>query len=138
MPDGPAAVGEDRFDRRRRRHRRRVIVHDDSMRPLFRPGDRLYLDTEPGRPVRVGDVVALRDPEMAGRLLLKRIVAVAEAAGPGSPKCPPGTVWVEGDNPASSRDSRQFGAVPSEHIVGVAWFRYAPTDRRGPLTPRYR
>ena len=70
MPDGPTGGGEDRPDRRRRWRSRRVIVHDDSMRPHFWPGDRLYLDPKPGRPFRAGDVVALRDPEAPGRLLL--------------------------------------------------------------------
>jgi signal peptidase I len=35
-------------------------------------------------------------------------------------------LFVLGDNRADSEDSRVFGPVPSESIVGEVWFRYLP------------
>ena len=46
---------------------------------------------------------------------------------------PEGSVWVMGDNRENSADSRYFGAVPTENLVGVALFRYWPLDRIGTL-----
>lgn len=93
----------------------RFRVEGDSMLPAFRPGDRLLVNRLAyvvGKP-RPGDVAVLRDPEVPGRLLLKRIGAVE------------GDRYVVlGDNPEGSRDSRSFGAVGRRDIVGKALLRY--------------
>lgn len=110
----------------RRLGSRRCIVIDGSMRPTLEPGDRLLVDTHalrrrlPG----VGELVVLRDPEGADRDLVKRVTAVDPATG---------SVTVRGDAPDRSRDSRSFGAVPVRQLVGVVWFRYLPTEKRGPI-----
>ena len=44
---------------------------------------------------------------------------------------PEGCVWVMGDNRENSADSRYFGPVPRENLVGVAFMRYWPFDRIG-------
>jgi signal peptidase I len=44
---------------------------------------------------------------------------------------PPLHVFVMGDNRGASNDSRNFGPVPIEHIVGHAWFSYWPTQYIG-------
>lgn len=103
------------------------------MRPAFLPGDRLYVDPTPGRPLAAGDVVVARDPERPGHLLLKRIAATPDGAGGARPSPPEGQLDLVGDNAAASRDSRQFGSVPSSAVVGLAWFRYAPPGRRAHL-----
>lgn len=46
---------------------------------------------------------------------------------------PEGHVWLMGDNREDSADSRYFGAVPEENLIGVVFFRYWPFDRLGSL-----
>lgn len=41
---------------------------------------------------------------------------------------PPGHVWMMGDNRANSRDSRAFGPVPKQNVVGRAFIRVFPLD----------
>ncbi len=114
-----------------------MIVRDDSMRPAFLPGDRLLIDPRPPEPLRVGDVVALRDPKVADRLLLKRVARLGPETPEGDAALPPRTLFVVGDNTSRSHDSREFGPVPHASVLGIAWFRYAPAERRGPVGPRH-
>jgi signal peptidase I len=44
---------------------------------------------------------------------------------------PEGYVYVLGDHRSNSSDSRVFGAVPVENIVGKAWLSYWPADDVG-------
>ncbi|MCY4528804.1 MAG: signal peptidase I, partial [Chloroflexi bacterium] len=44
-----------------------------------------------------------------------------------------GTVFVLGDNRGSSNDSRSWGPVPAENLIGRAWMRFWPLDHLGVL-----
>ena len=63
-----------------------------------------------------GDVVIMKHPFEIGSRITKRIVAL-EGDVVWLPEqqdvmfIPPGHVWVEGDNPAASYDSRSYGPV---------------------------
>ncbi|MGE4086378.1 MAG: signal peptidase I [Vicinamibacterales bacterium] len=46
---------------------------------------------------------------------------------------PEGTVWVMGDNRGQSSDSRRFGVLDQDHIVGEAIVRWWPLSRFGGL-----
>jgi len=44
---------------------------------------------------------------------------------------PPNEYLLLGDNRPHSRDSREFGTIPKDNIVGRAFFRYWPINRLG-------
>ena len=44
---------------------------------------------------------------------------------------PDGEIFVMGDNRGASRDSRFFGTIPLDHVVGKVVARYWPLDRLG-------
>lgn len=96
----------------------RVVVEGASMVPTLAPGDRLVVRRH-RRPL-VGDLVALRDPRLPSRLLVKRVHAVG-AAG----------LDVRGDNPSESTDSRTFGPVDPSTVTGKVVYRYHPPARVG-------
>ncbi len=51
---------------------------------------------------------------------------------------PAGELFLMGDHRSNSADSRQFGPVPVDQVIGRAWLRYWPLDTFGPLaTPTY-
>jgi signal peptidase I len=50
----------------------------------------------------------------------------------GSVTVPEGSLFVMGDNRTGSSDSREWGPVKKEEIIGRVFFRYFPFDRLGP------
>ena len=44
-------------------------------------------------------------------------------------RVPQSSYYVLGDNRLISSDSRHWGFVPEEHIIGRAWLSYWPSDR---------
>ncbi|HEX7198882.1 MAG TPA: signal peptidase I, partial [Dongiaceae bacterium] len=48
-------------------------------------------------------------------------------------KIPPGEYFMMGDNRGLSDDSRFWGPVPDNWIIGVAFFTYWPPDRIGTI-----
>ena len=98
----------------------RVEVTGESMLPALAPGDRLLV-LRPAR-ARVGDLVAVADPRLPERTLVKRVAARG-----------PEGVTVLGDNPSASTDSRQLGPLAPGRVRGRAVYRYFPDERRGLL-----
>ncbi|MGC2289792.1 MAG: S26 family signal peptidase [Thermoplasmata archaeon] len=138
----------------RRWRSRRVEVHDESMLPTLRPGDRLLVDTGAYRRAlpTVGEIVVLVDPESVDRWLVKRVAGVGPGhfwmtrAGlvPAEPTAPTAVppddaiesltlgasmLYVTGDA-AGARDSRRFGPIRFEAVVGRVYRCYTPMERR--------
>ncbi len=125
MPSTPEDSPPTR-SRLRPRRSVRVEVADESMLPTLRPGDRLRVDRSEyrERAPRVGEIVVFVDPEAPRRWLVKRVSAVDVGQR---------TIEVRGDNAALARDSRRFGPVPLEQLIGRAYRIYAPRVRRRDL-----
>ena len=117
------------------------------MLPVIEPGDWLLVDPTTIRWPRRGSVVVFREPD-GGALAVKRV-----AAGPGDRvpfaegylELADDEAWLVSDATAEDAakhgfgvpmDSRQFGPVPVELLVGRAWFRYAPLRRIGLIARR--
>ncbi|MGH7752330.1 MAG: S26 family signal peptidase [Gemmatimonadales bacterium] len=103
---------------------RRLEVIGDSMLPTLQPGDRVVVWR--GTRVRTGDLVAFPDPSPPHRVMVKRVSALLGE----------GRLLVEGDNRAVSIDSRSFGSLHREALIGRIVYRYAPESRSGRLVTR--
>ncbi|EXG82761.1 S26 family signal peptidase [Cryptosporangium arvum] len=123
-----------------------VTVLGESMVPTFAHGDRVLVRRAPLARTRTGQVVVAAwgtpvpggprplvieepvagEPPTIDPWVVKRMVA-----GPGDPvpetigakvadlQVPPGRFLLLGDNVAASADSRQFGYVHAEYLLGV-------------------
>ena len=111
-----------------------TLAQGPSMQPTLRAqGDVLLLDRRypsRARPLGRGDVVVCASSYQENYSIVKRVVGLPgdelqrpEWAAP--LVVPPGHVWLEGDNPANSMDSRHYGAIPSAlvraRVLAVAW-----------------
>jgi len=134
-------------------------VYGQSMEPNLHSDQRLVVEKisynfhEPRR----GDIVVLKSPKVRSGLLIKRVIGLPgekieirdgqvyineqpleEPYISNRPQrdmkpvvVPPNHVFVLGDNRNFSNDSRSFGPVPLDDIVGRAWFSYWPLDEIG-------
>lgn len=94
------------------------VVAGDSMTPTLCPGDRMLVRRRAR--VRVGDLVMLRRPDRPSLIVVKRVLGKEKDGW-----------WVEGDNPARSDDSRTFGPVADDLVLGRVIWRYRVGSVRG-------
>lgn len=85
------------------------------MRPTLEAGDYVLVNRWAYRVRRPspGDLVVVVDPEEPSRFLVKRVSETTAA----------GEIRLIGDNASASRDSRAFGPVALDRIVGKVWLR---------------
>ena len=133
-------------------------VPSDSMRPTIRAGDQVIVDKRayPGEALpRIGDIVVLEGP--GGATYVKRVVAVGgqrveirdgvlfvdrrprreryvdhdlvDGFFFGPAFVPTGAVFVLGDDRGDSEDSRDFGPVPADRVVGRVVLRIPSLKR---------
>jgi phage repressor protein C with HTH and peptisase S24 domain len=87
------------------------------MEPQLYAGDCVLVRR--GRRARVDDIVLVRRPDRPDVLMVKR---VREVLGDGR-------LWLAGDNPSYSDDSRVFGSVDADAVEGRVVWRYRPLRR---------
>ena len=127
---------------------RLYVIPSSSMAPTLVPGDRIVVTPyrfgkKPGR----GDVIVFRSPRGADELMIKRVigtpgdlvetragrvivcghalpepyVAAQATSGAIAPQIiPAGSYFVLGDNRADSLDSRSWGVLPQDAVLGKA------------------
>lgn len=108
---------------------------------ILHPPKSIYGDSKPfvkriiGLP---GDRLLFQDGDIYvnGERLDERYIAGASTRWPGGTNpheviVPDDAVFVLGDNRNSSTDSRRFGAVPLDDVVGKVWVSLWPADRFG-------
>jgi signal peptidase I len=134
-----------------------IRVHADSMRPTLHSGDEIVIDRlslvlrDPHR----GELVVANSPN--GGLVVKRVAALGgDSIGIedgvlvvngkqqregyvdygsvdgfyfGPVDVPKGEVFLLGDNRGNSEDSRDFGPVPEDEVVGRVLLRVWPLTR---------
>lgn len=106
-------------------------------RVIALPGDQVEI--VPGEAVRVqpggqGPWFVVQNPAWAAGGPTGTACCTAEgwsAPGAGPAQVPAGTVFLLGDDPAVSSDSRQEGWVPISQIRGRVWLRVHPPSRWG-------
>ncbi|MCS7221402.1 MAG: signal peptidase I [Anaerolineae bacterium] len=134
-------------------------VYGQSMEPNLHTDQRLVVEKLSYRfhAPRRGDIVVIRLPNQSNELLIKRVIGLPgetveirqgvvyingkpldepyvtyrshETLAPRV--IPPLSVFVLGDNRSASNDSRVFGPVHRDNIVGRAWFSYWPPSLIG-------
>jgi nickel-type superoxide dismutase maturation protease len=89
--------------------RKRLRVSGYSMLPKLQPGEEILFNPKAYREKlpEVGDIVVAQHPYQI-KQIIKRVAVVLED----------GSCFLTGDNTSSSTDSRSFGFVPPNKILG--------------------
>ena len=104
----------------------RAVVAGGSMEPTLHGGDHVLAVRR--RHVERGDVVVVSRPDRAGFELIKRVTAVGGDHVEGR-TLRDGELWITGDAPGASTDSRSFGPVRRDAVAGVVLIRTWPLRR---------
>lgn len=86
-------------------HYQEYRVEGDSMLPHLKNGDRVLVEKPEN--LQIGDIVVARHP-FRQTPIIKRFTDFSTG----------GKLFLSGDNPQESHDSRTFGAVPEKDILG--------------------
>jgi len=92
------------------RRRKRFKVAGESMLPLLKPGDEILINPyayQQSLP-EIGDIVVTIHPQKDNLGIVKRVTAIA----------PDGNYFLTGDNLDASTDSRTWGTIKLQNIIG--------------------
>ena len=92
---------------------KRFKVEGRSMQPSLHPGDRVIAFTDKHSLQRImeNELVIAKNP--AGKTILKRVQKIHG-----------NKFFLTGDNKEESTDSREFGLLERERIIGKVWKKY--------------
>lgn len=96
--------------------RKRQRVVGNSMAPLLKQGDEVLINPRAYRRNRpkIGDIVIAWHPRVADLKIVKRVAWVDEDGG----------CYLVGDNRQESEDSRKFGVILPDKILGRVTSRF--------------
>ncbi len=84
----------------------RYRVEGNSMLPTLKNGEEVLVKT--GKILQIGDIVVANHPFKQSVIIIKRIEKISTS----------GKLFLVGDNPSESTDSRNFGEISAEEIIG--------------------
>lgn len=93
---------------------RMAVVSGLSMIPTLAPGERLLVSHD--GPIVLGDIVVFQNEPQFD---VKRVLRI-EADG----------IFVQGDNDLVSTDSRTYGLIPFDNVLGTVTYRLWPKPGR--------
>lgn len=91
------------------RRRKRFVVEGNSMVPFCHAGQQVLVN--PYSAIAIGDVIVLRHPFRSSQILIKRVQAIDRDGATFA-------FTVSGDNPQESTDSRSFGTILAQDVIG--------------------
>lgn len=128
--------------------RRRLIlvtVRGSSMAPTLVDGQLVVVRRQPGNRVRAGRIVVVNHPDATGDYppdsgwMIKRCVAAygdpvptdltRQCPAPDG-RIPPGKIVLRSDEPSHLNDSRRFGFIPADTVLGVVLFQMGRSQWR--------
>ncbi len=85
-------------------------VTGESMQPTLLPGDILLVDTRAyaASPPQLGDIVLAHHPYQKDLTIIKRVVDITSE----------GRLVLHSDNPSVGSDSRSFGTLSPQRLIG--------------------
>ena len=98
------------------RRRKRFKVTGISMQPLLQPGAEILINPNAYKKTlpQINDLVVAMHPDKKGLEIVKRISSITKD----------GTFFLLGDNLDRSSDSRSFGTIPLNNIIGKVTSRF--------------
>ena len=97
------------------RKRKRMRVIGESMQPLLQPGEEILIDISAYQKSlpKIGDIIVAFHPYHANFPIVKRIISIDN-----------GDCFLQGDNKSESTDSRSYGAIKLDRIMGKVTCRF--------------